>query len=465
MVKRYSHLMVAVTGAGDVLVAAASWIIAYLARDLMGRAGLTRHPLPPFDSFIAPMLFCLVLTPLVFTRMDLYLPKRTKSLLRELAEVARAVTIVWLLTWVFANMTRRVMISRLMMGALGITWNVLALTSRLVGRNVLRCFRRRGWNQRYAAIVGTGRLAQKLFHALKKSAWTGIRVLYFVGDRKAGGTLLDLDVLGPFDDVARIVAVRPVDIVFVALRCREQGEARRIVDRLMRTGADVRVVPDLLTSSLLKREVTQLDDLAIVSVTHSPQHGWHSLAKRAFDLLACLVALAVLAVPMLIIAAVIRLLDKGPVFYRQRRASLSGREFTIVKFRTMTPDAEAHTGPVWGAAKQDERVTRIGRLLRRTGLDEIPQLFNVLVGDMSLVGPRPERPEFIRRFREQVPGYMLRHQVKAGLTGLAQVHGLRGRTSLRKRLQYDLYYISNWSFGLDLWILLMTPLRAYHRDT
>jgi len=164
-------------------------------------------------------------------------------------------------------------------------------------------------------------------------------------------------------------------------------------------------------------------------------------------------------VPMLLIALSIKFSSRGPVFFRQKRTSLGGKPFQILKFRTMIQDAEAQTGPVW-AAPEDQRVTRIGRFLRRTSLDELPQLINVLVGQMSMVGPRPERPEFIERFRHQIPRYMLRHQVKAGITGWAQVHGLRGRTSLLKRVRHDLYYIDNWSFGLDMLILLMTPFRG-----
>jgi putative colanic acid biosynthesis UDP-glucose lipid carrier transferase len=181
--------------------------------------------------------------------------------------------------------------------------------------------------------------------------------------------------------------------------------------------------------------------------------------KRAFDLLVSAVSLPLLVLPMLLIALGVKWSSPGPVFYRQERASLGGKPFQILKFRTMVVDAEKSVGPVW-AFDNDSRATRFGRFLRRTSLDELPQLLNVLWGDMSLVGPRPERPELIERFRHQVPRYMLRHHVKAGLTGWAQVHGLRGRTSLRKRIQYDLYYIRHWTFGLDLWILALTPFRG-----
>jgi lipopolysaccharide/colanic/teichoic acid biosynthesis glycosyltransferase len=163
---------------------------------------------------------------------------------------------------------------------------------------------------------------------------------------------------------------------------------------------------------------------------------------------------------MMLIALIIKVSSRGPIFYRQVRSSLGGQPFKIIKFRTMKENSEATTGAIW-ATPNDSRVTRVGRFLRRTSLDELPQLFNVLVGHMSLVGPRPERPELIERFRHQVPRYMLRHQVKAGLAGWAQVHGLRGQTSLRKRVQYDLYYVTNWSFGLDLRVLLMVPFKGF----
>ena len=216
----------------------------------------------------------------------------------------------------------------------------------------------------------------------------------------------------------------------------------------------------LLSFHFLRHDVTQLDNLPIISLTHSPQHGWNSTLKAAFDLVVSSIALMVVAAPMFLIALAIKLTSRGPVFYRQKRTSLGGKEFKIIKFRTMIHNAEAQTGAIWALAR-DPRVTLLGGILRRTGLDELPQLLNILTGTMSLIGPRPERPEFIERFGEQVPRYMLRNQVKAGLTGWAQVHGLRGRTSLRKRLQYDLHYVTNWTFGLDLRILLMTAFRGF----
>jgi len=458
MLKRHGQLFEALLKLADVGVGAVAWGLAYYARFLGGEYRLTPHPMPTFGEFLPPMVFSLVLTPLMFIGLGLYRPKRATSLARDIMDVSRAVVLVWLSTYVFANMTRQVMISRLVMLCLLVFWVFLAAGNRLVARKVLRWFRQRGWNVRYAAILGTGRLAQKLFLTLRKNPWTGINIRYFIGDANARRQLLGLNIIGPADAVAEILANKPVDMVFVALPRRDYDWTERILNRLTTCAVDVHIVPDLLFARLLSHEVTQLDNLAIISLTRSPQHGWNSLLKRAFDLLVSAVALIVLALPMLVICLAIKLGGKGPIFYKQRRASLDGKEFELVKFRSMREDVEVETGPVWGATN-DPRATRVGRFLRRTGLDELPQLFNVLKGDMSLVGPRPERPEHVERFRRQFPKYMLRSHVKAGLTGWAQIHGFRGRTSLRKRIQYDLYYITNWTFGLDLLILLLTPFR------
>jgi exopolysaccharide biosynthesis polyprenyl glycosylphosphotransferase len=197
----------------------------------------------------------------------------------------------------------------------------------------------------------------------------------------------------------------------------------------------------------------------VINLRESPLVGWAAIQKRAFDVVVSSLAL-VLAAPLLAaIALAIRLGSGSPVLYAQERMGLDGRVFRMLKFRTMVPDAEAETGPVW-ARVGDPRQTRIGNFLRGTSLDELPQLWNVLRGDMSLVGPRPERPVFIEQFRREVPGYMLRHTVKAGLTGWAQVHRWRGDTSLHERIEHDLYYIRNWSLGLDVRILLMTLWRV-----
>ena len=445
---------------GDLLVAATAWGLGYALRSLWGKLNLTPHPLPPFVDFVPMMVFSLILTALILVRLDLYGPKRTKGLPRETVDICRAVLFAWTVSYFADMLLLRETPSRLMMFSVLGAWLVLAAAYRAMARATLRSFRRRGWNLRHAAIVGTGRLGQTLYHALRRNTWTGIMPQYFVDDKCPHDELCGLEVHRPIEGIADIVAVKPVDIVFVALSANQHDRTASVLNKLVETNVDIHVVPDLLSLSLLGHDVSQLENMPIISMTHSPQHGWNSVIKRTLDLVLSLAALIVLAVPMAIIALLVKLTSKGSVFYRQVRTSLGGKPFSIIKFRTMVQDAEKWSGAVW-AQKGDPRVTRLGRFLRRTNLDELPQLLNILMGQMSLVGPRPERPELVDRFRRQVPRYMLRSQVKSGLTGWAQVHGWRGRTSLRKRIQYDLYYITNWTFGLDIRIIFMTLVRSF----
>jgi exopolysaccharide biosynthesis polyprenyl glycosylphosphotransferase len=223
---------------------------------------------------------------------------------------------------------------------------------------------------------------------------------------------------------------------------------------------DVKVVPDLLQVIALKARLEDLDGIPIININDVPLQGFNSFIKRALDIAISSTALAFMAIPFAIVSLLIRRSSSGDVFYRQERMGLDGKPFLIYKFRSMYEDAEADSGPVW-AREDDPRCTPIGRLLRRTNVDEMPQLWNVLKGDMSLVGPRPERPYFVDQFKQRIPQYMLRHKVRAGLTGWAQVNGWRGNTSIEKRIEYDLYYIENWSVTLDLKIMWLTLLKGF----
>jgi exopolysaccharide biosynthesis polyprenyl glycosylphosphotransferase len=218
---------------------------------------------------------------------------------------------------------------------------------------------------------------------------------------------------------------------------------------------EVRLVPDILQYAALNATLEDVDGTPVINLSQVPLEGWSSLVKRVVDIAIAGAALLVLLPLLPLVAAAIWLEDRGPIFYRQERMGLDGKSFLILKLRSMRVDAEATTGPVW-ATRNDPRRTRVGELLRRWSIDELPQLWNVLRGDMSIVGPRPERPTFVHEFKHKLPQYMIRHRVRAGITGWAQVHGWRGNTSIKKRLQYDLYYIENWSLGLDFKILWMT---------
>ncbi|MBL92863.1 MAG: undecaprenyl-phosphate glucose phosphotransferase [Myxococcales bacterium] len=309
-----------------------------------------------------------------------------------------------------------------------------------------------------AIVVGAGVLGRHLVEELAHRGDIGIELVGLLTrhKEKLGDEISGVAVLGTFDQLLEVVQEEEIQQVFFALPLDMSNKLPDMLNLLLRTEpVDVHVVPDLAQWIVLGGGVYSLGSLPVVSLQDSPIGGWEALAKRLFDLAfgtPCLM----LAFPIIVMfALLVKLTSRGPIFYGQERMGLDGRSFQMWKLRSMTVSAEASTGAVW-AKPGDARTTAVGGLMRKFSIDELPQLWNVVAGDMSLVGPRPERPVFIERFKKEIPNYNLRHKVKAGVTGLAQVEGWRGDTSLEKRIERDLWYIENWSVWLDLKILLRT---------
>jgi len=272
---------------------------------------------------------------------------------------------------------------------------------------------------------------------------------------KVGTSIGEHKVLGLYTDMHQCIKEYEVSQLFVALPSSAHEQLQEILSSLEEETVDIKLVPDLLRYMDLQSGIEELDGMPVINLTESPLYGWNTLFKRVSDVILSSLAILITFPLMVLIAIVIKLESRGPLLYKQERMGLDRDVFWMYKFRSMKPGAEKRSGPVW-AKEDDDRRTRIGTFLRSTSLDELPQFFNVFVGQMSLVGPRPERPVFVDEFKKSIPFYMLRLKMKAGLTGWAQVNGWRGNTSLEKRIEFDLYYIKNWSLLFDIKILFLT---------
>jgi len=463
--------------ASDTIVVSAATVSTYFLR-----WGPLRDVFPPpendalsYGSHAIPVLTAAPIMLLVMMWAGLYAPQRDQRFYREAGNILRAVVVGVGLTFATISFFSKLLYSGKDPSRFQyVVYALLVLGTLLIWRYAfrvtLRLIRRHGWNLRHVVIIGTGRLGQVVFRTLRRNSWTGISPAYFVSHHPVTSrtTCLQTEVLGGLNDLERILEASDVSGVFIALPGRMAAELPGLLARLEKFSVDVRVVPDMNPRYMpMNMAIAELDGMPVLSVRESPLAGWGGVLKRGIDIGGSLVALAIFGLPMLIIALLVRLSDDGPVIFRQERMSLNGQRFDIFKFRTM-----AHADTAEQASREaerdtpnrrhrDMRVTRIGSLLRRTSLDELPQFINVLRGDMSLVGPRPEVASWIPDARDDWRGYMLRQNVKAGITGWAQVNGLRGNTSLRKRLQYDLFYIRNWSLMLDLRILWMTLFTGF----
>ncbi|MCC6193502.1 MAG: undecaprenyl-phosphate glucose phosphotransferase, partial [Burkholderiales bacterium] len=394
----------------------------------------------------------------VFPLFNLYEPQRGAGLAEEL----RRLTLAWLVLTALVGIA-------MFATKLGITYSRVWVTAWLVGgfaattavrmtvRILLRTLRVRGLNQRHIAIVGAGTLGATVAARLAGSPWAGFNVLAFYDDDagKAGSAVAGRPVQ-PIDERLRSdVASGGIDQVWIALPLRAESRIRGILTMLREHAVEIRFVPDIYSFHLLNHSLTDVAGLPVISLTETPMSGINRVLKAIEDYLLAGVFLVLASPFLLLIALGVKASSRGPVLYRQERVTWNGERFLMLKFRTMPVDAEAASGPVW-SRHGERRATPFGSFLRRTSLDELPQFVNVLRGEMSLVGPRPERPEFVERFRQEIPGYMQKHLVKAGITGWAQVNDLRGDSDLSQRIQYDLYYIDNWSLWFDLRILVLT---------
>jgi exopolysaccharide biosynthesis polyprenyl glycosylphosphotransferase len=448
------------TAVVDVVMLVAAFFAAYTLRQA------TQYPRPlnprPF-RYYAGMLVIHVLTMLVtFFFYRLYHFKRGLSRIDKTYAVVAAVsfgavTSVALTSFAYKNeldYPRAMVVYAWMLSVLLVTLGRV-LTDYLHAR-----FRMA--NPTRVLIVGAGDIGRMLVQKIEQSPFLGYDLVGFADDTPGRKEVAGLPVLGNTSQVGYLIREHGIREVILGLPEASQAETLDLISQCEREKATVRIFPNVFQIMASEISIDDLNGLPLLSVRDPSLRGWRLTVKRTLDLVVAAIALVLLSPAMLVIAFLVKLDSRGPVFFAQARMGLDARPFQILKFRSMRADAEKETGPVW-ATRNDPRRTRFGSYIRRHSLDELPQLINVLVGDMSMVGPRPERPVFVEQFRQMVPRYMDRHKEKAGITGWAQVNGLRGDTSVVERTKYDLWYIENWSLLLDIKILLKTPF-SFFRD-
>ncbi len=461
MLKRHSQFIESLMLLADLLVISASWLVAYHLRFYWGPI-LVYHDIPDIRPYLLLLGLIVIVWGIAFKAFGLYRPKRISSRIAEVRDIAQACTLSVLILIAATFFLKQFEFSRIVILYFWVFSIVSVSLVRSSFREVLRFMRRKGYNLRHILIIGEGALAQHVIERIRACPELGLRIMgLMVGDPKmVGGELEGVRALGTYEQAGEIVEELAIDRGFIAIPLETYGRMEGILQSLEEGIVAINVVPDLYQYMTLRGGVEEFNGLPVVRLQDSPTYGWSVVGKRVMDIVLSSVVLLLTGPLLLLLAAIIKCTSPGPVLYRQERMGLDGKTFPMLKFRSMRPDAEDDTGPVW-AARGDERRTGVGALIRRTSLDELPQLFNVLKGEMSLVGPRPERPVFIEEFRKQIPRYMLRHKVKAGITGWAQVNGWRGDTSVEKRIECDLFYIENWSLFFDLRILFMSLWRGF----
>ena len=465
MIEKKHRALASIYLINDVLASNLAMLIAWFLRFRFELIPVTKGP-QELATYAHLLPIVTIVFPLAFAVQGLYRVRPARSKSEEWVSVAIGcvvATVVFsgVLLWVRPG-NPDVFYSRATLAIFMACAMVLVVVGRAVVRWAVGYRHRTGRDLDRVLIAGNGDLARAVADRINAHRELGFCIVGYLRNGDAA-EIAGLECFGSIDDAERVIAEESIDHIFVALPHASSSTMVALLDRLVRSTVSIHVVPDLLQFMVLRSRVEDIDGLPMINLSETRLDGWSRLVKRVFDLLVATTALIVAAPVMVVIAIAIWLEDRGPILYRQVRMGLDGKPFDIYKFRSMRVGAEQESGAKW-AEPNDPRRTQVGRLIRAWSLDELPQLLNVLFGDMSLVGPRPERPQFVEQFRAEYPQYMLRHKVRAGITGWAQVHGWRGNTSIRMRIEHDLYYIQNWSLLLDMKILFMTLIHGLRHE-
>ena len=447
----------------DAVVICIAYVLAWIYKFLIlkDQRGLT------LAQYCVALIGIIPLYLMLYLACNLYTSKRVQGRRLEGGNIVKANTIGILIVMAAFFPLRDVIepikyYSRWMLAYFYVINIVLEIIARNLIRWCLRKIRRKGFNLRHLIFVGYSGAAEAFIDRILANPQWGYKISGILDDNKEPGyTYKGIAVLGPTDELEKILENNRLDEIALTLALREYYKLKRIVAICEKSGVHTKFVPDYNDIIPTRPYTEDLLGLPVVNIRHVPlTNSFNMICKRAMDIVGAIVAIIIFSPVMLVTAVLVKTTSKGPLIYKQERVGLHNQTFQMYKFRSMEVQSAKSEKRAW-TVRDDPRVTKVGKVIRKTSIDELPQLFNILKGDMSLVGPRPERPFFVEKFREEIPRYMVKHQVRPGLTGWAQVNGYRGDTSIKKRIEYDLYYIENWTMGLDIKILFLTFFKGF----
>lgn len=418
-----------------------SWYLRFKSGFFVQDAGVL-----PAKTYFSALFLIIPGYLLLYSIFQLYMPRRVKSYRKELMDIIRANGIGFMIFILVLYFIKQEHFSRQMLCIFFFINISLEFASRYLIRTILWKMRKQGLNQKHILMIGESQMAEQYMDRLRENPKWGYQVFAHLKDE---------------EKLERILEGNELDEVVIALRAEDYGKLERIVDVCEKAGVHTKMIPDFGNVISTRPYIEDVQGIPVIHVRRVPLNIMRNrAAKRAVDLIGATVAIILFSPVMLLTVLVVALTEEGSVIYRQERVGLHNQVFYMYKFRSMIMQDEEKEKAEW-STRNDPRITPVGKLIRRTSIDELPQLFNVLKGEMSLVEPRPERPQFVQKFRDEIPRYMVKHQVRPGMTGWAQINGYRGNTSIEKRIEYDLYYIENWTMVFDMKILILTIFKGF----
>ncbi|MFT9495338.1 undecaprenyl-phosphate glucose phosphotransferase [Anaerosolibacter sp.] len=461
MIKSHQRLLNRFLVFIDALVITLSLILSWFIRFQTGVFDISQWHLD-FYTYMMPLVVIIPLYLLTYNAVGLYSPQRTKQFDHEILLIIKSNIIGLLILMSALFIIKQIHYSRYVLLLFIIFSIILGILERGILRLILRKFRSKGFNLKHILIIGAGELGCSFACKIENNRQLGYNIVGFLdADKKVGYKVSKSYVLGNLDYLESTIINYSLDEIIIAIPLQQYDRLNDIIKLCEKYGVKAQIIPDYYKYLPAKPYVDQLEDITLINIRHVPlDEAFNKLVKRTIDVVLSLIGIIITSPILLLTAAVIKVTSPGPILFKQTRVGLHRREFDMYKFRSMKVQREEDEQVQW-TTKGDPRKTKFGSFIRKTSIDELPQLFNVLKGDMSLIGPRPERPYFVEKFREEIPKYMIKHHVRPGITGWAQVHGWRGDTSIKQRILCDIYYIENWSLWLDIKIIFMTIFKGF----